>query len=429
LVAAPLIGFLIILTILPVAFVQVKQNNIREAMYKKIEPYERVAYRTRWMLIDPNFMPEIRLMNGFKKMISIWRAQMKKSQDEIFENDKTIAKLDIGTETIQPLISFGSNVYLFRLLLAGTIGLDRFIFLRGMLEQANSSALSVANSVKRLHELSINLRNFGEVYETLPAIPNGSVKIKRPLTIEFNNVSFSYPGSKQVVLDDVSFLIVPGSKLALVGENGAGKTTLLKLLLRQYLPTSGTIMVNGIDIKDIEQESYYATLSNLSQEFFIVQHLTIRDNLIMGLGTEPSDEVIYKTTDLVTASEFLRKLPYKLNTRLDASFDDGTNLSGGQMQRLGVARALLKNGDVMILDEPTSAIDAKAEYAIFNNIYRAHAEKTTLIVSHRFSTVRKADKIIVMEHGKITEYGTHDELLEYNGLYREMFDTQAEGYR
>lgn len=429
LVVAPLIGAIIILTVVPIALLQVKQNKLREAVYKKIEPFDRVAYRSRWMLIDPSFMPEIRLMNAFKKMIASWRVNMKKSQDMIYVNDKRMVKFDVGAEAAQPLVSFGANVYFFRLLLAGTIGLDRFIFLRGMLEQASSGATQVANSVQRLHELSINLQNFSEIYDTPPAIPNGNVEVHRPLTIEFKNISFTYPGTNQSVINDVSFVIAPGSKLALVGENGAGKTTLIKLLLRQYLPTKGTITINGTDIRDIKQESYYSAISNLSQEFLIVQHLSIKDNLVMGLDSDPSDNEIYKITDLVDATEFMQKLPHKLNTRLDTSFDGGTNLSGGQKQRLGVARALLRNGDIMILDEPTSAIDAKAEYTIFNNIYKSHAGKTTLIVSHRFSTVRKADKIIVMEQGKITEYGSHEDLLKHGGLYKEMFEAQAEGYK
>jgi ATP-binding cassette, subfamily B, bacterial len=314
LVVAPIIGGIIILTVILTALLQVKQNNMREKVYKKIEPTDRIAYRTRWMLIDPNFMPEVRLMNGFKKMISIWCNHLEESQNAVFENDKHSARLDVMSETVQPLVSFGSNVYFFKLLLAGAIGFDRFIFLRGMLEQASSGALSVAGSIQRLHELSINLQNFSEIYYAAPAIPNGEVKVQRPLTIEFKHVSFSYPGSKRLVLDDVSFLIVPGSKLALVGENGSGKTTLIKLLLRLYLPTKGVITVNGTDIRDIDQESYYAVISNLSQEFLIVQHLPIRDNLILGLANEPTDEEIYKITDLVTASEFLRKLPHKLKT-------------------------------------------------------------------------------------------------------------------
>lgn len=428
-VVSPVIGILIIATVIPIALIQVKQNTLREEVYKKIEPLDRVAYRSRWILTDPVNMLEVRLMNAFKDLIKFWRINITKSHDLVHENDKRLAKMDILAEMAQPIIGFGANIYFFRLLLMGTIGFDRFIFLRGMLEQASSSAVQLANSAQRLHELSISLYNFSEVFNNPPLIPNGQVAVDRPLTIEFKDVSFSYPGTDKLVLDKVSFVIAPGSKLALVGENGAGKTTLLKLLLRQYLPTEGKITVNGIDIRDVEQESYYSAISNLSQDYFIVHHLSIKDNLTLGLESEPSDDKIYQALDLVEATEFIKKLPHRLNTRLDTSFNNGTNLSGGQKQRLGVARVLLRSGDVMILDEPTSAIDAKAEFTIFNNIYKSHSGKTTLIVSHRFSTVRKADRIIVMDQGKIIEYGSHEELLEYAGLYKEMFEAQAEGYK
>jgi ATP-binding cassette subfamily B protein len=200
-------------------------------------------------------------------------------------------------------------------------------------------------------------------------------------------------------------------------------------LLRQYLPTQGRITVNGVELQDVEQQSYYEAISNLSQDFLMISHLTIRDNLLLGVERNVSDKEIETATAMVGADGFIAKLAHQYKQRLDPSFSDGTGFSGGQSQRLGVARSILRDGDLMILDEPTSAIDAKAEYMIFNNIYKNHGEKTTLIVSHRFSTVRKADKIIVMENGKITEYGSHQELLRHGGLYKEMFETQAEGYQ
>lgn len=429
LLASPLIGGLIIISVIPTIFLRVRQNRLRETMYRQTVSTSRVAYRTRWLLVDPNQMPEIRLMHAFKKLINAWRSHMKKSQDLEFKNSKHLLKYDLSAEVIQPLVSFGANVYFFRLLLLGSIGLDRFIFLRGMLEQAVMGATSLSGSVQHLHELSLDLQNFSEIYETPPAIKDGSIKLAKPITIEFRNVSFSYPGSDKLVLNDFSLVMKAGSKLALVGENGAGKSTIIKLLLRQYLPTSGTILVNDTDIKDIQLESYYELVSNLSQEFMLIDHLTIRDNLLIGIQSNVSDSAIRVVTDLVGASEFIDKLPNGLNTRLDKSFDDGTNLSGGQKQRLAIARALLSNGDLMILDEPTSAIDAKAEYSILNNIYKKHAGKTTLIVSHRFSSVRKADTIIVLDEGKVLESGTHEELINNNGLYKEMFEVQAEGYR
>lgn len=428
-IVSPVMGLIVVLAAVPVAFVGVKQNKIREQMYKDTESIDRVGYRSRWLLLDPSYMPEVRLVNGFKALVKSWKTSTKKTNDMYFKTDKRLFKFDFIEDISQPLIEIIANVYFFRLLLAGSIGLDRFIFLRGVLEQASSSAISLANSVNRLHEMSINLANFEEVYNTEPAIPNGNIEVQAPLTIEFKNVGFKYPGASENVLENVSMLIVPGSKLALVGENGAGKSTLIKLLLRQYVPTEGEIIVNGNDIKDIDQESYYRALSILSQDFLTVQHLTIKENLLFGIGSKKSNEEIYKALELVGAKSFVEKLPNKLNQRLDNSFDDGSDLSGGQLQRLGVARSLLRKGDLMILDEPTSAIDAKGEFSIFNNIYKEHAGKTTLIVSHRFSTVRKADMVIVMNNKTIEEYGTHEELMNYNGLYREMFELQAEGYK
>lgn len=429
LVVAPVVGLLVLATIVPISLLRVRQNNLNEEVAKKTEPIERVAWRTRWYLLDPQFMPEVRLLNGFKRLVNIWQNNAGKVNDMMFEVEKRNVRFEAVSGVIGPLVTFLANVHFFRMMAAGVIGLDRFIFLRGVLEQSASASMALASSLDKLHALSIDLGNFDDFYFTDPAIPNGSVKVNAPLTIEFKNVGFTYPTSKEATLKGISFLIVPGSKLALVGENGAGKTTLVKLLLRQYLPTSGQILVNDTDIKDIDQASYYRALSILSQDFLILSHLTIEDNLTIGLGDKRSEKEIRDALEMVGANEYVNKMPHKLAQRLDSSFKDGSNLSGGQMQRLGVARSLLRQADIMVLDEPTSAIDAKAEYNIFNNIYKAHVSKTTLIVSHRFSTVRKADKVIVMEQGKIIEFGSHEELIEHAGLYKEMFEMQAEGYK
>ncbi len=428
-VLSPLLGILITVAAIPPALLRAKQNRLWEKAYKKAEPNDRIAFRTRWLLIEPNQMVEVRLVNGFKDLLSHWLKNRKKTDEIYLEVDKKSALLSLIENVIEPFIHFGAIIYFVKLLIKKAITLEKFLFVRGLLEQAINAAGLLANSFERLDELFIGVHNLAEIQETESAIPDGTEKVSRPLTIEFKDVSFAYPSTKQEVLKNISFLITPGSKLALVGENGAGKTTLIKLLLRQYLPTSGQILVNGVDIKNIEMGSYYAQLSNLSQNFLIVNHLTIKDNLTLGLSGDVAKEQINNAVELAGVDEFVAKLPKKLETRLDTSFDGGINLSGGQSQRLAVARAILRGGDIMILDEPTSAIDAKAEYKIFNNIYQSHAGKTTLIVSHRFSTVRKADKIIVMDGGKITEYGSHEELLSYGGLYKEMFETQAEGYR
>ena len=187
-------------------------------------------------------------------------------------------------------------------------------------------------------------------------------------------------------------------------------------------------MVNGINIVDVEEQSYYRALSCLSQNFLSVSHYTVRENIVLGSYNVQEAE-IEQACELAGVDEFLPNLKKGLDTRLDSSFDDGGDVSGGQLQRIGVARSLLRDSDVLLLDEPTSAIDAKAEYKIFSNIYKHHGDRTTIIISHRFSTVRKADTIMVIEKGRVTEYGTHDELIAFAGTYKEMFDLQAEGYR
>lgn len=425
----PIAGILTIASIVPVAWSKMRQSKNREKAYKEIEPIDRIAYRTRWVLTDYQKMPEIRLLNGFKNLLKLWRVYMMKSQKLNLTVNMKNVKHSAVTDLVSPLIELISNVYLFRLILGGAFGLDRFIFLRGMIQKSASDALQIGIYFEVLHSAFLDVSFLADLQNAEPAIKDGEKLITTPLTIEFKNVSFRYPKSNQFVLNDVNFSINSGDKIALVGENGAGKSTIIKLILRQYLPTSGTITVNGINIQELKLHNYYSAISILNQDPFIIEHLTIKDNLVIGLDKIPSKQKIDEAIELVGLTTVIKKLRDYLSTRLDSSYSDGTKLSGGQLQRVGVARALLKTSDLLLLDEPTSAIDAKAEYSIFNNIYAYHDTKTTLIVSHRFSTVRKANRIIVLEKGVISEQGSHDELMKNDGLYKEMFDIQAEGYR
>jgi len=428
-IVSPIMAIVILLSIIPSIIINKRSNDRMEIHFRKNSPFNRTGYRIRWILTDPLYMPEIRLMQAFKDLIYHWKVNFKKAREAQFNANKREVKSAILANFINRFVNAGSSLYLFNLVIGGVIGFDKFIFLRSMFEQASSNITGLTYNFNTIYEDKIALENYSEIYNAKPAIKNGEVQVTKPLTIEFKNVSFSYPNSDKLVLDKVSFSIKPGEKIALVGENGAGKTTIVKLMLRQYLPTTGTIYINGYDIKDIDKDTYYQAISNLNQEFYTIDSLTIKDNLVLGLNRNITEEQIFKITDLVDATKFLKNLPHGLNSRLDPSFDNGTNLSGGQKQRLGIARTLIRNGDIMILDEPTSAIDAKAEYLIFNNIFEYHKNRTTLIISHRFSTVRKANTILVMKNGKIIENGTHEELIKVAGLYKEMFDKQAEGYK
>jgi ATP-binding cassette subfamily B protein len=234
---------------------------------------------------------------------------------------------------------------------------------------------------------------------------------------------------KTWVLRHLNFKIKPGEHLALVGENGAGKTTIIKLLLRLYDVDEGEILLDGVNIKDIDLDTYWRAISVLFQEFNRYP-FDIKTNVEFGRVRAKSTKFkIDRALDLADMSSVLKKMPSGINTILDNSFEEGVEPSGGQWQRVALARAFYREGGILILDEPTAAVDANAEYKIFNNIFKSYKNKTTIIISHRFSTVRRADRIIVLQKGKIIEEGTHQSLIKKAGLYGEMFNKQAEGYK
>lgn len=247
--------------------------------------------------------------------------------------------------------------------------------------------------------------------------------------ITFENVGFSYAVGKPAVFSDLSFTIRPGEHVALVGENGAGKTTIIKLLMRFYRPTSGRILIDGVDLQDIAIETWYDRLATLFQDFNQYP-LPIHENISIGRSSVPPQQTKVKQAAARSdVASFVKHYPHQWETVLDSSFEKGVEPSGGQWQRVALARAFYRDAPVLILDEPTSAIDAKAEYDIFNNIFEKYHDRTALIVSHRFSTVRRAHRIIVLDRGKIVEEGTHHTLMTHRNLYHELFTKQAEGYK
>jgi ATP-binding cassette subfamily B protein len=249
----------------------------------------------------------------------------------------------------------------------------------------------------------------------------------RPPRIEFRGVSFAYP-SGHVALRDVSFVIEPGESVALVGVNGAGKSTIVKLLCRFYDATEGVILVNGVDLRTLDLAHWYAHLGTLFQDF-VQYKLTVRDNVLLGDPSRVDEGAVVAAVEKAGARAFVEALPARYDQFLGTDFEDGEQLSGGQWQKLAIARAFYQAAPVLILDEPTSAIDAEAEAEIFDNLAAAYDDKTLILVSHRFSTVRNADRIIVIEEGTVVEAGSHDELVAGAGRYASMFAAQAAGYR
>jgi len=250
-----------------------------------------------------------------------------------------------------------------------------------------------------------------------------------PPLIEFKNISFRYPNTKRYILKNFNLSIRTGEKIAFVGENGAGKTTLIKLLLRFYDVTDGEIVVNGINIKHLNLEKWYALIGVLFQEFIKYQ-FTFKENVYFGNKKEVNNlDLLKEAIKKSGADEFVKDLPSKYDQTVGKMFKEGVDLSGGQWQKLALARTFFKNAPILILDEPTSAIDAKAEYEIFQRVQELQKDKTVIIISHRFSTVRNADRILVLDGGRIIEEGNHEILMKKKGLYAELFNIQAQGYK
>jgi ATP-binding cassette subfamily B protein len=347
---------------------------------------------------------------------------------------KHASRLLIPTKILEVAGTAIGSVVLLRQLLAHSISLERYFFLSGALLRIGGALNAIFGTLSRMQESLLFAHSYFSVVESKPLIVDVPRAVHLPQdasapSIEFQNVSFTYPGQSVPVFENLTMKINSGEHVALVGENGAGKSTLIKLLLRFYHPTGGRILVDGHDLQGIAIETWYRQLATLFQDF---NHypLSIAENIEIGRSDEKVDrKLLEKAGKFGSVDEMVKGYKHGWDTVLDSSFEKGVEPSGGQWQRVALARAFYRDANMIILDEPTSAIDAKAEYDIFNNIFDHYQHKTALIVSHRFSTVRRANRIIVLEHGKIMEQGSHLALMKNKGLYYELFTKQAEGYR
>ncbi len=247
--------------------------------------------------------------------------------------------------------------------------------------------------------------------------------------IEFRNVSFRYPRSDRFILKNVSFSIKEGESVAIVGENGAGKTTLVKLLTRFYDPTEGIVFLDGKDLRDYDPKELHRQIGVIFQDF-VRYDLSAKENIGFGQVEFLEDkEKIHDAAEKGGSSEIIRKLPEGFNTILGKAFDEGVDLSGGEWQKLALSRAFMRHAQILVLDEPTAALDAFAEYEIHKRFVDLTSDKTTIFIFHRFSTVRMAQHILVLQNGKLVEEGSHGDLMNLNGLYTNMFNAQADRYR
>ena len=305
-------------------------------------------------------------------------------------------------------------------------------FLSGSFNRLQTQLQNLLSTFTRITESALFLQDYFDFLDINPLIKDQPDAIEPPDSIvtgiQFNKVGFQYPGTDVWAVRNVTFMLHSGEKLALVGENGAGKTTLVKLLARMYDPSEGTILVDGVDIKKFKIASYRKMIGVIFQDF-VRFNFTAGVNVAVGQIEEAENNPQIETAaEKSLADPVIRKLPAGYQQMLGKRFAEGIDLSGGEWQKVALARAYMRDAQIVILDEPTAALDARAEFEVFKRFSELTSGKTAVIISHRFSTVRMADRILVLKNGEMLEMGTHEELLEKKGLYAELFNLQAQGY-
>ena len=334
---------------------------------------------------------------------------------------------------ISTIVTSITYLYIALQAIAGRLSLGHLTAYTQAAVQVQNSIQSILSGFSGMYEHNLYLNNLVELMAKQPALPVAAkpTPVPQPLRgeIRFEDVTFVYPGAEVKALDKVSFTIKPGETLAVVGRNGAGKTTLFKLICRLYDPLEGRILIDGIDLRDYAPDDLRRQIGAMFQDYVDYQ-ATASENIGLGNVPEITDrEAVIEASKQAGSDELISKLPAGYDTALGKWFDAGVNLSGGEWQKVALARAFMRDeARILLLDEPTSALDAQAEYDLFERLRSLTRGRTAVYISHRFSTVRRADRIIFLEHGRLVEEGTHEDLMRLNGRYARLFRMQAAAY-
>lgn len=435
----PWLLLLLVLAVIPAFLGETRFASLEYSLLYRWTPERRMLDYLRYVGASDVTAKETRLF-GLSPFLVERYADL---ADEFYEANKQLAVRRSLVSTALAMIgsvglygAYGVIIYLTVIghrSPAGLFTIGVLTFLIGSFRQSQNLIQSVLLSLSEIYEQSLYLRDLFTFFELRPRIASAPDARSVPQPIRrgfvFEDVGFRYPGSDRWALRHVSLEFAPGERIALVGENGAGKTTLVKLLARLYDPEEGRILLDGVDLKEYDLEDLHRNIGVIFQDF-VRYELILRENIGVGeIEAAENRERIEEAARRSLADDVAGRLSAGYEQQIGRRFEGGVDLSGGEWQKVALARAYLRDAQVLILDEPTAALDARAEYQVFVRFSELTRGKMAVIISHRFSTVRMAEHIVVLRHGEVVEQGSHEELLAEEGLYAELFNLQAAGYR
>ena len=421
------------LTAIPYFFVRLQQSNRLFAWERERTPLERKAWYVNMLLTQATAAKEIRLFDLGPRLREWFREVRTVLRRERIALERRWAFAGLAAQIVGVAGVFGVYSFVAVRTFHGLLTVGDLVMFFQAIQRASGFLEGLGWSVSNLYESNLFLTTLNEFLAIRSKLPEAVRPRSFPSSlgqgITFEQVSFQYPHEERVAVRDFTFTIKPGEHVAFVGANGAGKTTLVKLLCRLYDPTSGRITIDGTDLRDYAIADVRGAVSGIFQDFVKFQ-FSAKDNISLGVNApEVALPVVVQAAKQAGVHAAIERLPKGYESLLGKLFDGGHELSIGEWQKVALARAVLRNSQILILDEPTSAMDAKAEAELFERFHELAQGRTAILISHRLSTVKMADRIFVVDRGQVVEQGTHDDLMERHGLYASLFLTQAQHYQ
>ncbi len=429
----PWLILLLLVAIVPAFLGESYFNDRSYALTRGQTPERRELDYMRYLGASDETAKEVKLFSLSKFLVS----RFKTLSNKFYRDNKKLSTRRAAWGTFFALLGsagyYAAYIVMIMKTVDGALTIGTLTFLAGSFRQLRSLLENILSRFTSVSQGAIYLRDFFEFFEIQPKIKVSQKPAPFPNPIRrgftFENVGFRYHNSEIWANRRISFTLQAGERLALVGENGAGKTTLVKLLARLYDPTEGRILLDGVDLREYDINDLRHNIGIIFQDYLRYQ-MSFAQNIAVGnIDEQDNRPLIEQSAEKSLANILANKLPQQYDQALGRRFNNGVELSGGEWQKIALARAYMKEAQLLILDEPTSALDARAEYQVFQRFAELTKGKSAVLISHRFSTVRMADRILVLDKGEQIEMGSHEELLEKNGRYSELFQLQAMGYR